>query len=128
MHKPYVYVLIREDISLEQKLVQASHAALEAGFRFEKPEQTASLIMLSVPDRNALEAAAKRLTRYGIEHHMFFEPDFEMGHSALATRPIHLSKERHRMRKYPLFRALESARKTDHQRPWLAAETDHALI
>ncbi|CAD6562124.1 hypothetical protein LMG28727_07658 [Paraburkholderia kirstenboschensis] len=26
-----------------------------------------------------------------------------MGHSALATRPVHLSKERHLMRAYPLF-------------------------
>jgi hypothetical protein len=128
MHKPYVYVLIREDISLEQKLVQASHAALEAGFRFEQPEQTASLIMLSVPDREALEAAARRLTRYGIEHHMFFEPDFMMGHSALATRPIHLPKERHRMRKYPLFRAREAPVPADHLQSWSAKENEHASI
>jgi hypothetical protein len=107
MHKPYVYVLIREDIPLEQKLVQASHAALEAGFRFEKPAQTASVILLTVPDRKALEAAAMRLQDYGIDHYLFHEPDFEMGHSALATRPILLSKERHRMRKYPLFKASE---------------------
>jgi hypothetical protein len=106
-HKPYVYVLVREDISAEQQLVQASHAALEAGFRFERPLQTARLIVLSVPDREALEAAADRLHRYGIDHHMFLEPDFGMGHSALATRPLHLPKDRHRMRKYPLFIARE---------------------
>jgi len=103
MHKPYVYVLVREDIPFEQQVVQASHAALEAGFRFERPEQTASLIALAVRDRPALHAAAERLARYGIDHHLFFEPDFGMGHSALATRPIHLPKERHLMRKYPLL-------------------------
>ncbi|WP_434715834.1 hypothetical protein [Paraburkholderia sp. A3RO-2L] len=108
MLKPYVYVLVRQDISPAQQLVQASHAALEAGFRFTQPEQTASVIVLAVPDRDALQAAATRLERYGIEHHMFFEPDFEMGHSALATRPLHLPKERHLMRKYPLFHSREA--------------------
>lgn len=107
MHKPYVYVLVREDISLEQQLVQAAHAALEAGFRFQRPAQTASLIVLSVPDREALGAAAARLARHGIAHHLFFEPDFGMGHSALATRPVFLPKERHLMRMYPLFTARE---------------------
>ena len=103
--KPYVYVLVREDISLEQKLVQVGHAALEAGFRFQQPERTASLIVLSVPDREALEAAAVRLNAKGIDCHLFHEPDFGMGHSALATRPISEKAERHLMRKYPLFKA-----------------------
>jgi hypothetical protein len=104
---PYAYVLLRQDLPLEQQIVQASHASYEAGFRFEQPAQTTSIILLSVPDRAALEAAAARLARYGIEHHMFFEPDFEMGHSALATRPLLSRKERHLMRKYPLFKAKE---------------------
>lgn len=105
--KPYVYVLVREDISLEQKLVQVGHAVLEAGFRFQRPAQTASLIVLSVPDRGALEAAAVRLNAKGIDHYLFHEPDFGMGHSALATRPLSEKAERHLMRKYPLFRATQ---------------------
>ena len=103
-NKPYVYVLVRTDISLEQQLVQASHAALEAGFRFTQPSQVASVIVLSVSSREELEAAAQRLTIKGIDHHLFFEPDFGMGHSALATRPLTHKKERHLMRKYPLYR------------------------
>lgn len=103
--KPYVYVLVREDISFEQKLVQVGHASWEAGQRFPQPDQTASLIVLSVPDRAALEAASTRLNSRGIEHFMFHEPDFEMGFSALATRPLSAKAERHLMRKYPLFRA-----------------------
>lgn len=105
--KPYVYVLVREDISLEQKLVQVGHAVLEAGFRFQQPAQTASLIVLSVPDRGALDAAAVRLNAKGIDHYLFHEPDFGMGHSALATRPLSEKAERHLMRKYPLFRATQ---------------------
>ncbi len=105
MQKPYVYVLIRTDISLEQQIVQASHAAVEAGFRFQPPaDDTASLIVCAVPDQQALERAARELQLRNIEHHMFFEPDFDMGHSALATRPIY-GDERKAMRKYPLYRA-----------------------
>lgn len=103
--KPYVYVFVRADLPVEQQMVQASHAALEAGFRFEQPAQTASLVLLSVPDMPALESAAQRLAQYDIDHHLFYEPDFgPMGHSALATRPITAKKERHLMRKYPLYR------------------------
>lgn len=106
MDKPFVYVLIRKDLSDEQKAVQIGHAALEAGFRFPKPELTASLIVLQVEDRAALMAAAERLDRYGIEYHLFFEPDFGMGHSALATRPV-FGSERHLFRKWNLYRREE---------------------
>lgn len=101
--KPYVYVLIRKDIAFEQQLVQVGHAAWEAGLSFEQPGEVASLIVLEVPDQSALEAASDRLERYGINHKMFFEPDFDMGHSAIATRPVHAKKERHLFRKYPLY-------------------------
>jgi hypothetical protein len=102
---PYVYILVRADISIEQQIVQAGHAALEAGFRFKRPDVTSSLILLTVPDQAALKAAGERLERNGIEHHMFFEPDFGMGYSALATRPMVLKAERQSMRRYPLYRA-----------------------
>ncbi len=107
--KSYVYVLIRTDIPLEQQLVQVGHAALEAGFRFNAPREVASLIVLAVPDRAALLEASARLNDKGIEHELFFEPDFEMGHSALATRPLFKKAERYLMRKYPLYRASAAA-------------------
>ncbi len=103
--KPYVYVLVRTDISFEQQLVQASHAALEAGFRFNAPSEIASVIVLAVPSQQALLEAAARLSARGVEHEVFFEPDFGMGYSALATRPLCSREERNLMRKYPLYRA-----------------------
>ena len=106
--KPYVYVLVRTDISLEQQLVQASHAALEAGFRFAAPREVSSVIVLAVPSRDALLQASARLQQRGVDHELFFEPDFGMGHSALATRPLTAKKERHLMRKYPLYQATAS--------------------
>lgn len=104
--KPYTYVIVREDISLEQQIVQACHAALEAGFAFVAPAVTSSLIVLTVPDREALLQAQERLQRYGIAHEMFFEPDGGMGYSALATEPILEKKKRFVFKRYPLFQAM----------------------
>lgn len=101
--KPYVYVLVRGDLSPEQTIVQASHAALEAGFMFNKPAEVSSVIICKVSDRTALEEASARLESHGIDHHLFFEPDFEMGFSALATRPLLTKAERYKFKKYPLF-------------------------
>lgn len=103
--KPYIYVLVREDIPLEQQLVQACHAASEAGASFNGGIRNSSLIVCTVPDRAALLAARERLARYGIQTLMFFEPSWDMGHSALATQPITARKQRFAMNIYPLFRA-----------------------
>ena len=101
--KPYTYILVRGDLSPAQQMVQACHAALEAGFAFSAPAETSSLITLSVPDKAALLAAQARLEAKGIRTLCFFEPDFDMGFSALATCPLYEKKERFALAKYPLF-------------------------
>lgn len=91
----YTYVIVRKDLPRLQIAVQACHAALHAGFAFEEPVDVSNLILLTVPDLASLEYAAKRLDRYGVDHRMFYEPDFgPMGYSALATRPLTRRKER----------------------------------
>lgn len=106
--KPYVYAFIRRDIPFAQQLVQVGHAALEVGREHYRGNEIASFIVLEVPDRAALEAAARRLQEHGIDHHMFFEPDFGMGHSALATRPVS-GNERKLFRHWPLWRESTAA-------------------
>ncbi|MEM2159369.1 MAG: hypothetical protein QXN55_00230 [Candidatus Nitrosotenuis sp.] len=105
MKKPYVYVIVRKDISHEQKAVQAFHATLKAGFAFQQPGRPASIVVLEVPGRCALLETAKRLERKGIEHIIFYEPDFGMGHSAIAPRPVFTSAERKIFYVYPLLNA-----------------------
>jgi hypothetical protein len=102
--KSYVYAIIRRDISIEQQLVQVGHAALEAGRSHYAPsEPIASFIVLEVPHKEALLDAARKLSSLGIEHSLFFEPDFGMEHSALASRPVR-GKERHIFRRWPLWK------------------------
>ena len=87
--KRTIYVFVRTDLSLEQQIVQAAHAAVEASRRFYAPEHgVASLIVLAVSNLAALYKARNRLEDLELEHTVFFEPDWEMGHSALATRPV----------------------------------------
>jgi 2-keto-3-deoxy-L-rhamnonate aldolase RhmA len=103
-HAPhYVYVVVRRDIPLEDQAVQACHAALEAGYAFAAPANTASLVLLSVEDEHALNDLAKVLAVKEVAHTLFFEPDNDMGHSALATRPV-TGETRGLFRELPLWR------------------------
>jgi hypothetical protein len=99
----YTYILVRTDLSVEQQAVQACHAALEAGFLFQRPQDHPHLVLLQVTDERRLLAEQARLEVEGIQHAMFFEPDNATGYSALATAP--LSREAGRaFRKLPLWK------------------------
>ncbi len=99
-----MYVLVRTDIDPVQQVVQASHAAAEAGRTFYAAHHgIASLIVLGVPDREALLAAQRRLCAQGLGCELFFEPDFGIGESALATEPLN-AQGRRRLRGWPLLR------------------------
>ena len=79
--KRTIYAFVRTDLSPEQQMVQAAHAAAEAGRRFYRPEHgISSLIVLAVSNLQALYKAKMLLERLDIEHDMFFEPDWNTGH------------------------------------------------
>ena len=59
--------------------------------------ETPYLVVIGVPDKPALEAIIERLNRYGIDHEAFYEPDNDMGLSAVATIPITNKKHRRAM-------------------------------
>lgn len=102
--KRTIYVFVRTDITVEQQIVQAAHAAAEAGRRFYAPEHgIASLIVLAVSGPAKLQKAAKRLQALDIDFDVFFEPSWEMGHSALATRPL-LDSERPLLKAWQLWK------------------------
>lgn len=107
--KHTMYVLVRRDIPIAQQVVQASHAAAEAGRKFYRAEHgIASLIVLTVPDLAGLTAARERLVRKDIVSETFFEPDFGIGESSLATAPLPDGMRKHLMG-WPLWRLPEWA-------------------
>lgn len=54
MDTPYTYIFIRKDLSPAQQIVQASHAALEAGFVFDKPIKTTHIVLIGADNKDHL--------------------------------------------------------------------------
>jgi hypothetical protein len=89
-------VVVHLDQSSEQVLVQAAHAAAEAGAHFLPSRgKPPSMAVLAVPDEPALLALREAVEARGIRSRIFREPDFaplsrdEPGHySAFATEAI----------------------------------------
>lgn len=101
--KTYSYVFIRTDIALAQQLVQASHAALEAGLKDKHTyQQTSSIIMFQIPDEETLKKELEYIESLGIECASFYEPYEDMGITAFATLPVTEDK-RHFFKKYTLW-------------------------
>lgn len=99
-----MYVFVRKDLPLTDQMVQASHAALEAGIVFGAgSKEPSSLIVLSVPDKDALLAAQAYCEEQGIETELFFEPDWDYGYTAFGTQPI-TQKQRPLLKRFPLWK------------------------
>ena len=67
------------------------------------PPELPSVVLVGVPDKEALEAVIERLNRYNIEHEAYYEPDFDIGLSAVATYPIFDKKQKKAMGTYKLW-------------------------
>lgn len=57
-------------------------------------DEIPSCIVIGVPDKAALFRAIEKLRKYDIGHQVFYEPDFNMGLSAVATVPIEGAQRR----------------------------------
>ena len=84
---PYTYVFIRKDLSYAQQIVQASHATLEAGFKFDQPAEISRIVLFPLNNEKQLFDRARHLRENGIEHVLFYEPDIEQ-YTAISTAPI----------------------------------------
>lgn len=87
MEKSYTYMFIREDLSIPQLIVQSSHAAWDAGSRFNKPHGTPHMVLIGVKSQEHLKQTADYLEQHGIEFEMFYEPDVEE-YTAVASQPV----------------------------------------
>ena len=105
---PYVYVLVRRDISLADQMVQAAHASQESGAQFGCPD-SCHMVLCGVKDESELRAAALHIELNNIQLAMFYEPDSDqftgkpMGYTALCTEPIH-GEQRKAMRKFQTWK------------------------
>lgn len=101
MTTPYVYVFVRTDIPLADQLVQTGHVCIDAGKAFGHPEGT-HLVLCGLRDSGELEKLEKKLNKKMINYIKFWEPDDEMGYTAVATEVIY-GKTREAFAKYSLW-------------------------
>ena len=101
MHNtPYIYLFIREDLSIPQQIVQTAHAVDELGKRIDNSSKTNHMVLFSVRDEYALSNIAEYLKEHKVLYEMFYEPDIE-AFTAIATRPL-IGNERSIMSKFKL--------------------------
>ena len=99
---PYMYLFIREDLSIPQQIVQTAHAVDELGKRIKSSANTNFMCLFGVKDESSLQMISEKLNQQGIDHEMFYEPDIA-AFTAIATRPL-VGEERKIMKKYKLKR------------------------
>jgi hypothetical protein len=103
--------LIRVDIPLADQIVQVGHACLEAGFKFNKPNEVIHLILVGVESEFNLLATVEKLRDQGIEYILFHEPDDGMGFTAACIQPLSVKNKRE-FRDFPLWKAPGEEAKT----------------
>lgn len=84
----YIYVFVRQDISLPEQLVHAAHAAYHMGMLLAPVEGVPSLVVVGVPHVGALGKVLTKVRNSHIQHYIFADPDTNYGPSAIATEPL----------------------------------------
>lgn len=94
---------MRTDLSTPQQIVQACHAALEAGLAVNHQyTESPSIVLIQIPDKSSLEQELEYLRCIGIECASFYEPYQDTGLTAFATVPVTEDK-RQIFKKYQLW-------------------------
>jgi hypothetical protein len=85
------------------QIIQAAHATQEITKSTEQPDKTSHFILFEAKDENDLKRIKLRLDDRGIKSHMFHEPDYDTGYTAIATAPIY-GDERKFFRKFKMYK------------------------
>ena len=103
---PYVYIFLRKDIPQTAQIIQAAHATHEMALRIkeeQKPEKIAHFVLFQANDEAHLERIKTFLDTNSVGHYTFYEPDYDMGHTAIACEPIY-GDRRNIFRKFKMWK------------------------
>lgn len=91
LQEPYLYVVVRKDLSTPQKAVQACHAVFEAvsAKSFKPPQVHPNIIICEVPDERRLVQFAEKLEKAGVRCALFQEADRGDEYTSLATEIVY---------------------------------------
>ena len=83
---PYVYLFVRDDLSIPQQIVQTAHA-VDCMRSDTTSDDVNHMVLIGARGQDELIAIARYLSDCDIKHEMFFEPDIS-AYTAIATQPL----------------------------------------
>lgn len=109
---PYVYVVVRLDLSVPQQAVQSAHAVLEMHRQFNGVlKEHPSIIILGVKNEQKLKNVIGKLVQHNkFRFTTFQEPDIGNQFTALATEPLY-GEDRKFFKEFKLIDGFSSAPK-----------------
>lgn len=88
---------------MHYQIIQTAHATQEITKEIDHPERTSHLILFEAKNEEHLINIKQKLDEQGIKSHMFFEPDWNTGHTAIATAPIY-GEDRNFFKKFRMYK------------------------
>lgn len=83
----YTYGFVRLDLPVVQQIIQFGHATHEAAL-LGAPRVAPHVCLFEVENERELIDVSRELDVQGVRHALFYEPDGDVGYTALATAPI----------------------------------------
>lgn len=125
---PYLYVLVRTDLSLAQQAVQAAHAVIEASPSIPSELQHPHLILCGVKSESQLSESLQRLREAGIQCYEWREDDLDNQLTSIATEPVY-GEDREHFNKFQLL-TMKPENRSSHFRAYTRCqkELDNLLI
>jgi hypothetical protein len=105
METPFVYIFVREDLPPIQQVIQTAHVTHEAGIKFGRlGNKISHFCIFGVKNEFELMKIRTDINLHSPIHFTtFFEPDFDIGYSAMATGPV-IGEERKFFSDYKLLK------------------------
>lgn len=98
---PYMYLFVRQDLSMPQQIVQAAHAVDELTIRCPSEGEN-RMVLCGADNERMLKNIALYLDSEFIDYEMFHESDIGE-YTAIATKPLRGS-ERRAMRRFNIMK------------------------
>lgn len=99
MDTPYMYLFIRDDLSVPQQIIQTAHAVEDICKKISLTK-TSHAVLFSADSENDLFKASEWLSFHEIRHSMFYEPDIG-AYTSIATEPL-IGKQRSIMKRFKM--------------------------
>jgi len=90
-------------LSPHYQIIQTAHATQEIAKQIKHPDRTCHLILFEAKNEEHLIGIKEKLDEQGIKAHMFHEPDWNTGYTAIATEPIY-GEDRQFFKKFKMFK------------------------